>query len=152
MGFARRTDANQAMSHVFKYGPLNKIYLAVVAGRPEEDSWCVDRPISKRQGSYYCPEDGSGKPSRTEFTVLERRPGRTLVQARPLTGRTHQIRLHLAATGLPILGETAYGGAPWRRLMLHASSISFNHPATGSPLTIASPTPDGFLSSTAQTD
>ncbi|MEW6265399.1 MAG: RluA family pseudouridine synthase [Thermodesulfobacteriota bacterium] len=144
MLFALRREVNQGLSRLFKYGPLIKLYLAVTASAPAGEEWTVDRPIAKAKGFYHCPPDGSGKPARTEFKVLARGPGRTLLQARPLTGRTHQIRLHLAASGHPVLGDAEHGGPPAPRLMLHAASLSFTHPRTGRPLTIEAPRPPGF--------
>ena len=144
MLFARQKEINGGVSRLFSQGPLTKLYLAVVGGDPEGDEWTVDRPISKIKGAYISPENGPGKEARTEFKVLGRGSGRALVRARPLTGRTHQIRLHLAASGLPVLGDKFYGGRPAPRLMLHAWSLSFDHPKTGRPLTIEAPAPQGF--------
>lgn len=144
MLFALDPAVNPAVSALFNQRRVTKAYLAVVQGRPERDAWEEDRPIAKRKGSYYCPEDAPGKPARTEFRVLERRADRTLVEAHPLTGRTHQIRLHLAYGGLPIVGDSAYGGPPAPRLMLHAHALSFVHPKTGQALTIESPVPADF--------
>lgn len=142
MIFARHPRANQGLSHAFKHGPILKTYLAAVQGAPPSETFIVDRPIAKQKGSYYCPPDGYGKPSRTEFTVLYRSQERSVIQARPLTGRTHQIRLHLLAAGHPIIGDNEYGGRPAARLMLHALAIEFDHPVTKQKITIAARRPE----------
>ncbi|MBU2552139.1 MAG: RluA family pseudouridine synthase [Proteobacteria bacterium] len=144
MVFGRHKGANQGLSRLFSQGDMEKRYLAVVDGVPERDEWEVDRPIAKRKGSYYCPTDAPGRPARTLFTVLARGANRALVQARPLTGRTHQIRLHLNACGHAILGDAAYGGPPARRLMLHAARLAFNHPVTRAALVIEASPPEAF--------
>ena len=144
MVFARRQQANSGLSRIFREGDMAKIYLAVVQGEPARDAWESDLPIAKQKGSYHCPPDRMGKPARTLFKVLSRDRDTALVQARPLTGRTHQIRLHLTAGGHPILGDSFYGGSPAPRLMLHALSLSFDHPVTGQALTIIAPAPPGF--------
>ena len=66
------------------------------------------------------------------------------IEARPLTGRTHQIRVHLASAGLPILGDTLYGAPEYKRTMLHAQSLIFSHPISKNTMTVSAPLPDGF--------
>ena len=66
------------------------------------------------------------------------------IEARPLTGRTHQIRVHLASVGLPILGDTLYGAPEYKRTMLHAQSLTFPHPISKNTMTVSAPLPDGF--------
>ncbi len=144
MVFSVSQRANQSISRLFSQRGIGKTYLAVVQGEPEREEWEVDQPIAKRKGEYYCPEDGQGKPARTAFRVLASGQGRTLIQARPLTGRTHQIRLHLKACGMPIIGDEAYGGIPAERMMLHALSLEFEHPVNGRAMKIASEAPLGF--------
>ena len=82
----------------------------------------------------------------TEFAVLEARPRGLLVEARPRTGRKHQIRIHLAQAGMPILGDTRYGGdtAAAPRVMLHAARLTLRHPLTGVQLSVTSPPPADF--------
>ncbi|MFM9458769.1 pseudouridine synthase, partial [Streptomyces europaeiscabiei] len=78
--------------------------------------------------------DPRGLEAVTDFTVLEQRGGLDLVEARPKTGRTHQVRLHAQRMGMPILGDRLYGGAPAARLFLHAHRLTLRKPASGDPL------------------
>lgn len=83
----------------------------------------------------------AGKEAVTFVRVLSQRAGRRLVELSPQTGRTHQLRVQLAAAGAPIVGDTLYGGAPAQRLMLHATRLELSHPSSGAPLVISSPVP-----------
>ncbi|MFH1136411.1 MAG: RluA family pseudouridine synthase [Pseudomonadota bacterium] len=142
--FSRKKEANPGLSRLFRDGPLEKTYLAVVRGEPEAAEWRVDLPIAKNKGAYVIPADGLGKTAQTIFKLAAAGRGKALVQARPLTGRTHQIRLHLAAAGFPILGDARHGGPPHRRMMLHAWTLSLIHPLTKKPLVLTAQPPDGF--------
>ena len=96
----------------------------MVAGSPDAESWDVDAPIAKLNKFRYgvaLP----GKEARTRFRVLARGAGATLLEARPVTGRTHQIRVHLCHGELPIMGDAPYGGEPAPRMMLHCRTMSF---------------------------
>jgi 23S rRNA-/tRNA-specific pseudouridylate synthase len=86
-------------------------------------------------------------PAETEVLVLETLPGALLVEARPLTGRKHQVRAHLAHAGLPILGDAVYGphGGAAPRLMLHARRLELAHPLSGERLCLVSPLPGDFV-------
>lgn len=144
MVFSINKKANRGLSHAFKKGPMEKNYLAVLKGTPPDDEWSMNNPIAKRKGGYFCPSDGRGKHAETIFKVLFRGKEQTLVQARPMTGRTHQIRLHAAACGRPVIGDREYGDGRGARLMLHASSLALDHPCTGEPLIIETKIPQGF--------
>lgn len=125
--FARDRESHRTLSALFEKRRVRKTYWAVVEGTVERDG-VVDRPI-RAFGSGRMGVDGRGKPSETRFRVLERFSRAALLEVNPLTGRRHQIRVHLFALGHPILGETVYGsgfpvgGAP--RLMLHALHLAF---------------------------
>ena len=114
------------LSKLFQDGLVDKLYLALVSGRPDQEVWRVDAPIGKVASARYGVVDG-GKPSRTEFRTVASSGDISLVEARPLTGRTHQIRVHLASVGLPILGDATYGGLPAGRMMLHCSAMTFQN-------------------------
>ena len=112
------------ISYLLKTGGVEKVYWALVAAEPDEEEWTVDAPIAKLNKFRYgvaLP----GKEARTMFRVLARGAGATLVEARPLTGRTHQIRVHLVHSGFPIIGDTTYGGDAAPRMMLHCRSMAF---------------------------
>lgn len=126
--FARDRESHRTLSALFEGRRVRKTYWAVVEGEVEQQDGLVDRPI-RAFGSGRMGVDGRGKPSETRFRVLERFSRAALLEVNPLTGRRHQIRVHLFAIGHPILGETVYGsgfpvgGAP--RLMLHALRLAF---------------------------
>lgn len=112
------------ISYLLKHGGVEKVYWALVAGYPDEEEWTVDAPIAKLSKFRY----GTalpGKPAKTLFRVIARGGGATLVEARPLTGRTHQIRVHLLHSGFPIVGDATYGGEHAPRMMLHCRSMAF---------------------------
>ena len=127
---------------------LQKTYQALCFGCFPRDEGIIDAPIERRPlPSLLRCISPTGKPSRTRFRALERPEGRTLVELEPLTGRTHQLRLHCAHLGCPILGDPQYGteesqsysrqfGYTYQRLC--AKRIAFCHPLTGESLTIAS--------------
>lgn len=135
----------QAAAHIageFKSGRVEKIYWAVVAHLPPEDSWKIDAPIGKLNKFRYAVMQ-PGKSSVTEFRVISRGTHAALVEARPLTGRTHQIRVHLAHSGLPILGDESYGGPAAERIMLHCRQMSFKGPS-GQSVQATAPIDDAF--------
>lgn len=144
MLFTLNKKANQGMSLMFKEGSIQKAYLLVCSGGPESDSFTVEAPIAKTKGAYHVPPDGKGKPAQTDFTVLRRTESHTLLQARPRTGRTHQIRLHMDHIGHSILGDSFYNGAPYERMMLHAQTLRFDHPVTKETMEISAPWPPEF--------
>jgi len=124
MFFPRTKAAATFISDRLKAGEVEKVYWAIVTGLPEEESWTVDAPIGKLNKFRYgvmLP----GKPSLTEFRILSAAGGGALIEARPKTGRTHQIRVHLTHCGLPILGDQPYGGALAPRMMLHCRRMTF---------------------------
>jgi RluA family pseudouridine synthase len=124
MFFPKNKQAATWISDQLKNGRVEKVYWAIVSEVPEEECWRVDAPIGKLNKFRYGVTI-PGKPSITEFRVLATGAGAVLIEARPLTGRTHQIRVHLAHCGLPIVGDEPYGGAPAERMYLHCRSMSF---------------------------
>jgi 23S rRNA pseudouridine1911/1915/1917 synthase len=124
MFFPKHKQAATYISNLLKEGKVEKTYWALVSGSPDQEYWTVDAPIAKVSKFRYGVSI-SGKPARTRFKVLAEGAGVTALEAKPLTGRTHQIRVHLAHSGFPIIGDEAYGGRPASRMMLHCRSMSF---------------------------
>ncbi len=124
MLFPRHKQAAAWLSKRFHDGLVDKRYLALVSGRPGQDTWTVDGPIGKLGTSRYGIM-AEGRSSLTEFRLLSSAGDFSLVEARPQTGRTHQIRVHLEASGLPIVGDATYGGVPAERMLLHCASLGF---------------------------
>ncbi|MBI5528403.1 MAG: RluA family pseudouridine synthase [Deltaproteobacteria bacterium] len=137
---------------------VEKTYLALVYGAPRADEGTFDTPYGRNPGDRkkFSSKVREGKRAVTSWRVRERRAGASLVEVRLLTGRTHQVRVHFADQGMPLLGDLMYGAArrirglpaPARalvetldRVMLHAASLSFDHPATRERLTFTSPVP-----------
>jgi len=125
---------------------VQKIYHALVYGGPQEAQGVIDAPIARRPLPSLLREISPlGKPSVTEFTVIKRENSTTLLALKPITGRTHQLRLHCAHSGFPILGDPQYGSEASRALSaaldysyqrLCAYSVAFTHPITEKPVVI----------------
>ena len=150
--FTKQRSVNARIHELFESGGVQKIYRALAA-KPfasPETSFSVESRIGKLGGSGMWGEvrDGRGRFARTDFTVLGEctKDGKKLlkIEARPITGRTHQIRIHLASCGMPIFGDERYGGERAERLFLHAYSLSFPHPVSGDMLTVCAKLPEGF--------
>ncbi|PUA30602.1 MAG: RNA pseudouridine synthase [Cellvibrio sp. 79] len=130
------------ISKQFQARTVSKHYTAVVAGILTQDEGVIDLPIAAGEGPKYkiCLE--RGKPSTTEYRVISRdaQANTTRVLLHPITGRSHQLRLHLHAIGHPILGCEFYGGefaSAAERLLLHATDLHFTHPASDAAVFIA---------------
>jgi 23S rRNA pseudouridine1911/1915/1917 synthase len=149
---ARTKAAAAALSEAFRAGGPEKTYLALCARPPSPPEGRVDAPLGKdpaRAGLRRV--DPRGDAAATRYRTLRAGPLAALVEARPETGRTHQIRVHLAHLGAPLLGDARYGG-PRRigevaipRVMLHARRLELAHPTTGAALTFEAPVPEDFV-------
>ncbi|MCX8014268.1 MAG: RluA family pseudouridine synthase [Rectinema sp.] len=171
--YARNLNAHRSLSLDFSTRQVIKEYIAIVRGEPSQDSWDVDFPLRMDGDRMHRTviDKSKGKESFTHFEVVERFRGYALVRALPETGRTHQIRVHLAASQLPILADPLYGdGNPlflsqlkrrWKgdayeerplmaRTALHASRISFEHPVLKTRLVLEAPEPRDFRATLAQ--
>lgn len=124
MLFPKHKRAAAWLSARFHDNLVEKRYWALVSGQPGQAAWTVDGAIGKVGSARYGIMAG-GRSAETAFRLLVSSGGYSLVEARPLTGRTHQIRVHLESSGLPIVGDTTYGGAPAMRMMLHCTSLEF---------------------------
>ncbi len=146
---ARGAAAQTRLSKAFAAREVDKRYVAVVHGMPAEDSGEVDLPLAADWPNRprRIVDAQNGKPSVTRWRVLARdsQAGATRVELEPVTGRSHQLRVHMQAIGHPILGDALY--APPEvlqlasRLLLHASELRFAHPCSGEPLAFASVAP-----------
>ena len=147
---AKNDRAHLALSKQLQDHTLARVYEAVVVGNLREDSGTVNAPIGRHpvDRKKMAVEPRNGRPAVTHWRVLARYPGYTHVECRLETGRTHQIRVHMASIGHPLLGDTVYGSKkPWPGLAgqcLHARKLRFLHPATGQPVELECPLPDWF--------
>lgn len=139
MVFARGAEMQRRLSEMFRERRVEKRYVAIVAGRIEAEAGEIDLPLGSDWA--YRPRQkvdfAAGKPSLTRYRLLSHDAGTdtSRVELEPVTGRTHQLRVHLAAIGHPIAGDALYGGHTPGRLLLHACSLSFAHPLSGGLLT-----------------
>lgn len=140
--FARNRPAATALMQQFQDRLVTKRYQAIVTFRQAAD-WSVGQTINRR--SYLRNRKGhseevrsGGKAAESDFEILAIEGQLGLVRALPKSGRTHQLRVHLAALDAPILGDDRYGEPTTGRLWLHADSLAISHPATGEPLLIES--------------
>lgn len=164
---AKNKPALVALTNQFGAEKALKQYFAVVHGTPAQDEFSVDAPLGAdpRQAGRMRVDRHNGKKSRTEFTVVERFREYALLGCRPLTGRTHQIRVHLASLRLSITGDTMYRGRALLlsrlkrkyqlkpgeverplidRVALHAAELTVTHPVTGAAVTLTAPLPKEF--------
>jgi 23S rRNA pseudouridine1911/1915/1917 synthase len=151
--FARTRAAAAALSEAFRAGDPEKTYLALTASPPSPLEGVLDAPLGpdpERPGRRRVV--ASGEPAVTRYAALRTgTSGVALVSCRPETGRTHQIRAHLANAGAPLLGDPRYGGprqvlgTKVPRVMLHARWLALRHPTTGARLAFEAPVPEDFL-------
>jgi tRNA pseudouridine32 synthase/23S rRNA pseudouridine746 synthase len=145
MLFARGVAAQRALGDAFARRQVHKRYVAVVEGQLADDTGEIDLPLvadwpnRPRQKVDAC----SGKPSLTRYRVLARDPltNTTRLELEPVTGRTHQLRVHLSAIGHAIVGDRLYAAPAHSRLLLHASSVALVHPDSGRALSLHSAAP-----------
>jgi tRNA pseudouridine32 synthase/23S rRNA pseudouridine746 synthase len=158
--FARTADAHRALNRAFDRREVVKSYLALVRGRPplEQDVTVPIAPARRGRMRPARPGDARGKPAETRVRLLEAfraregLPALSLVEARPETGRTHQVRIHLAYAGTPLAVDPDYGEAGpllgpggmvlLKRTPLHAAALQLRHPATGELVVFEAPMPE----------
>ena len=155
----RSAAAADALAHAFRGRSAHKIYWALIAGHLKPRAGCIDRPIAKhtRGSGEKMTLDPGGKTAQTAYaTLTTTRSGISWVALSPLTGRTHQLRVHMAALGTPILGDGKYGGRaafpealPVDRLQLHAREIAVPHPEDGTTLRLSAPLPPAMAAAFA---
>lgn len=160
---AKTDEAHRQLALQFEQRTVDKEYFAIVAGRPDRDRDTIDQPIGPhphtREKMAIRPSASASREARSFYEVVERFDGFATVRISPKTGRTHQIRVHLAHIGCPVLCDKQYGGRSLitlgelsrdadlqepllSRQALHAARIAFVHPTTGEPLEFVAPVPD----------
>ncbi len=169
---AKDDQAHKELARQFEARTIRKEYLALVYGAPSRDADFIERPLgihpTNRERMAIRPVEEGGKEAVTFYEVLERFDGYALVRCLPKTGRTHQIRVHLAHIGHPILADKAYAGRAafglgdllgadhpeadrvlLNRQALHAHNLNLLHPRTGEPITFNAPMPDDMAAALA---
>ncbi|MBE7019503.1 MAG: RluA family pseudouridine synthase [Ruminococcaceae bacterium] len=150
---AKHGLSHHILSNQKQNGSFRKLYLALVTGVPEKMSGEITFPIARESETSLkrvCRDDG--KPAHTCYRVLMSKENFSLLELELLTGRTHQIRVHLSQIGHPIVGDTMYGGISAKRLYLHSHCAQFPHPITGKLLEIHSPSDFETILSTIENE
>jgi 23S rRNA pseudouridine1911/1915/1917 synthase len=155
---ARTDEAHRKLVEDFRERRIEKTYLALLRGNMKGDSGIVELTVTRdlRRRSRMTARRREGREARTDWRVLFRMRGYTLIEAGLHTGRTHQIRVHFSALGCPVIGDTLYGAprqertgsallAPLNRNFLHAARIAFTHPRTGGHIDVRAPMPSELV-------
>ena len=140
---ARNDAAHRALAAQFAGRTVEKTYLALVHGKVRDEQGRVTTPIARDpvRRIRMTTKLGTGRSALTEYRVLQRFEKFTYLEVRIGTGRTHQIRVHLASIGHPVAGDRLYGAPPAERIFLHAWRIVFTSPATDQRVTVEAPLP-----------
>ena len=142
----RHRKALALLGKLFKQGKIGKTYWAVVEGGPDADEGRIDIPLGKldEQRGWWMKPDPHGQPAVTTWKVMGRGPGLTWLALEPLTGRTHQLRVHCSEMGFPILGDNIYGKAPRHApgMHLHAREIVVPLYKNRDPVRVIAPVPE----------
>lgn len=145
--FARGPACQRALGRAFEQREIGKTYEAWVLDCPPQGHGAIDLPLAADwpRRPLQKVDSEHGKPALTHWELLEQQQGRARLRLRPVTGRTHQLRVHLAAIGHPIVGDPLYAPADSQalaaRLLLHACALSLTHPVTGERLSLSHPAP-----------
>lgn len=140
--FSRRADINAKLTRQFERRRIRKRYLALCEGELAEKQ-TIDAPLARVGAIQFGVREG-GRRAVTHVEPIDAKPGGSLVAIVLETGRTHQIRVHLAAIGHPLAGDWLYGERNAMRPMLHAAELEMTHPLTNQPLRVAAPVPADF--------
>jgi len=144
---AKNDEVHRALKALLAARGLHREYLALVDGRPEARTGTIDAPIGRHRRDRVLMSIDTADPreARTHFEIERAMPKATLLRLVLDTGRTHQIRVHMAAIGHPVCGDRQYGGPidyGLERQFLHAARLAFEHPVTGEPIDVRSPLPE----------
>lgn len=150
--FSIHKRSHKALTDTFTQRKVKKVYLALVSGRPEKSSGSIHSMLARHRASGRMKSvHKGGREAITRYRVLQQSEVCSLLEVDILTGRTHQIRVHLSEAGFPVVGDTFYGGSSTlnsyvvERSMLHAYTLAFNHPCeVDKPLHICAPLPSDF--------
>lgn len=150
MVFARDAETQRALNMQFENHQAEKVYHAIVEGNPKWNEKIAKHPLRVNVGHKHrtAVDDKNGKPSETRFKVIKRYQESALIEAKPMTGRTHQIRVHAYVLGHPLLGDRLYGASETNliaRPALHAHSLIFTHPQTNEQLKFMAERPQDFV-------
>jgi len=144
----RSREANERVQA--RWNEARKTYVAVVEGEPERQAATIDLPLREDAGlRVRAGAHPDARPATTRYRTIEARRGRALLEVEIETGRKHQIRVHLAAIGHPVVGDDRYG-TRGPRLLLHAARLELPHPRDGRSITIEAPVPPVFRVATAR--
>jgi 23S rRNA pseudouridine1911/1915/1917 synthase len=152
MVFSIHKRAHKKMTEAFRTRNVDKVYWAMVSGTPQAARGKFSSQLARRRSTNLMVSvERGGKQAETLYTTLQNMDQASLVEVNLITGRSHQIRAHFSEAGLPLLGDTAYGG-PQRindleipRQMLHSRALSFSHPVSGKELAFTAPLPSDFV-------
>jgi len=144
----RHPKALRRLGRLFADGAVEKVYWAIVAGVPTEPEGRIEAALAKQPrgtAGWHMVVDPAGQNAVTDYRVLGAADGRAWLELRPRTGRTHQIRVHCAALGVPVVGDPAYGGPGGTPLQLHARSIALPLYPAKPPIRVTAPVPEHML-------
>jgi 23S rRNA pseudouridine1911/1915/1917 synthase len=145
--FARTSKAAARLSEQFRRGIVRKIYEAWVEGRPMQASGTLTDHLLKDKKfnvvASVSPATSGARLAALDYRTIDDRPGQTLLEVHPRTGRSHQIRVQLASRGMPVVGDVKYGAKPGRpgSIALHAAELTFQHPIRDEPVTVRAQRP-----------
>lgn len=151
MVFSIHKRAHKKMTEAFRGHDIDKLYWALIEGKPESEEGRFCSLLAKRRSTNLMVSvERGGKRAETHYRLLQEMGPASLVEVRLVTGRSHQIRVHFSEAGMPLLGDTAYGGCRTisglgvPRQMLHSRELSFCHPVTGKKMFFSAPLPEDF--------
>jgi RluA family pseudouridine synthase len=155
MVLARTAEAHRALNRQFEQHETQKVYHALINGEPKWSEHIARHRLRVNVGHSHrtVVDNAKGKPAETAFTVIQRYKGYGLIESRPATGKTHQIRVHAYALGYPLVGDLLYSAPPTdliERPALHALALTISHPESNQRQTFEAPYPNDFVQALAK--